>query len=68
MNRKRRKARKMLLRRKGLEAYTPPWDSIITTSPSNFPFKIAKHFNGMEIQAGKMRGYEFTKRLVNGKS
>ncbi len=59
MNRKKRKARKMKLRRKGLEVYSPPYGSIITTSPLMFPFKIAKHFKGLEIQAGKMRGWEF---------
>lgn len=61
LNRKQRKKRKIELRRKGLEAFTPPYDSMITTSPSSFPHKIAKHFNGYEIQAGKMRGYEFTR-------
>lgn len=64
MNRKQRKKRKMQLRRLGLEAYTPHWDSIITTDKGNFHFKIAKHFNGNQILAGKMRGYEFT-RLLN---
>ena len=61
MNRKSRKKRKMELRKKGLESYKPHWQDIITTSPNNFPFKIAKHFNGLEIQVGKMRGYEFTR-------
>lgn len=53
----------MELKHQGLEAFIPPWDSIITTSPSQFPFKIAKHFKGMEIHAGKMRGYEFTRPI-----
>jgi hypothetical protein len=61
MNRKLRKKRKMHLRKLGLEAYSPPWNSIMTTSPVSFCHKIAKHFNGMEIQVGKMRGYEFTR-------
>lgn len=64
-NRKQRKKRKIELKRQGLEAFTPTWDSIITTSPDSFPFKIAKHFKGMEIQAGKLRlrGYEFTRSI-----
>ncbi len=59
MNRKRRKQRKMELRRKGLEQYTPPHDSIITMNPGNVSTKIYRFFNGMEIQAGKLRGYAF---------
>jgi hypothetical protein len=63
MNRKARKKRKIQLKRMGLEVYIPNYQSIITTSPFMFPFKIAKHFKGMEIQAGKMRGYEFTRPI-----
>lgn len=59
MNRKARKKRKMQLRRKGMEAYMPPWDSLIMTSIGNLPFKIARHFKDGSIMAGKMRGYEF---------
>lgn len=63
MNRKKRKKRKMHLKRLGLEVYTPHYLDIITTSPIQFPFKIAKHFNGYDIQAGKLRGYEFTRPI-----
>ena len=61
MNRKQRKARKMVLRRQGLEIYKPDPNSIITISPWNVPDKIRKHFKGDTILVGKMKGYEFTR-------
>lgn len=67
-NRKKRKKRIMDLKRMGMEIYKPHWNDIITTSPHNFTFKIAKHFNGMEIKAGKMRGYEFTRPICKNKN
>lgn len=68
MNRKDRKKRKMKLRRVGLESYKPHYLDIITTSPHNFSRKIAKHFKGSEIQAGKLRGYEFTRPRIRSKN
>jgi hypothetical protein len=65
LNRKRRKVRKMELRKHGLEQFYPNWYDIITTSAHNFPFKISRHFNGMEIMAGKLRGHEFTRTRKN---
>lgn len=65
MNRKTRKQKKMKLKRLGLESFIPAWDSLITTSSWNFPHKIAKHFKDGQIQAGKMRGYEFTRPIKN---
>ena len=52
----------MELRRQGLEIYKPEYNDILTISPSNFPYKIAKYFKGMEIQAGRLRGYEFIRQ------
>lgn len=63
MNRKKRKKRIIELKRQGLELYKPHWQDIITTSSFQFPYKIAKHFKGHEIQVGKMRGYEFTRPI-----
>ncbi len=62
-NRKQRKKRKIQLKRMGLEVFIPDPNSIITTFPGNLPKKKHKHFNGNEIKAGKMTGYEFTRSL-----
>lgn len=61
MNRKQRKKRKMQLRRMGMEAFTPPWDSTITCSMWYIPPRAYKHFKDGQIQCGKLRGYEFTR-------
>lgn len=60
MNRKGRKKRKMQLRKMGLEVFTPDPKALISISPWNLPTKIFKHFKDGCIEAGRMKGYEFT--------
>lgn len=64
-NRKSRKKRKMQLKRQGLEIFTPHYDSMITTSIWNLSVKISKHWSNGQIKAGKMRGFEFVRPILN---
>jgi hypothetical protein len=55
----------MQLRKQGLEQFYPHWSDIVTTSSHNLTFKLAKHFDGGQIMAGKMREYEFMRPRKN---
>jgi hypothetical protein len=62
MNRKGQKKRKMQLKRMGMEAFIPPWDSLITANLDMLPSRSYKHIIDGQIQCGKLRGYEFLRR------
>lgn len=57
----------MQLKRLGMETFVPHWNDTLTLPVGNFCFKIARHFTGNQIKAGKLRGYEFTRPIAKKK-